>query len=254
MIRRGAFILLEGVDRSGKSTQCKQLVNYLNNCGVKAKLYGFPSTFAMLFLIHKIDRTTVIGQQINQYLQNKSEVEDHCIHLLFSANRWEARNNILKDLNDGITIICDRYFASGVAFTAAKGYDMDWCLAPDRGLPAPDVVLFLDLDAEEQQRRGGFGEERYEVSSFQKTVREKFLELIQSMNTVNWKVMDAKGTTDEVFDRLRVVVEETISTVGELPIYVLFHVCYETRIARLFQTISSCVAFGLSSLPSWCVS
>lgn len=41
-----------------------------------------------------LDRNTVIGEQINQYLQNKSEVEDHCIHLLFSANRWEARYHL----------------------------------------------------------------------------------------------------------------------------------------------------------------
>ena len=124
----------------------------------------------------------------------------------------------MKDLNDGVTIICDRYFASGVAFTAAKGYDMDWCLAPDRGLPAPDIVLFLNLDSEEQQRRGGFGEERYEVSSFQQTVREKFLELIDSMKTINWQVIDAKGTPDEVFEVLRSSVENTISAVGEKPI------------------------------------
>ena len=153
----------------------------------------------------------------------------------------------MKDLNDGVTIICDRYFASGVAFTAAKGYDMDWCLAPDRGLPAPDIVLFLNLDAEEQRRRGGFGEERYEVSSFQQTVREKFLELIDSMKTINWQVVDAKGTPDEVFEELRSSVENIISAVGEKPISVILHVCYrqtnnqKTTMRVLWVVVISCI-------------
>ena len=40
----------------------------------------------------------MIGKQINAYLQNQSEVEDHCIHLLFSANRWEAMLILLSIL------------------------------------------------------------------------------------------------------------------------------------------------------------
>ena len=47
-----------------------------------------------------VDRNTVIGEQINQYLQSKSEIEDHCIHLLFSANRWEARYYVYKKIDD----------------------------------------------------------------------------------------------------------------------------------------------------------
>ncbi|KAK8789674.1 hypothetical protein WA171_001765, partial [Blastocystis sp. BT1] len=206
MMKRGAFILLEGVDRSGKSTQCKRIVNCLKERGIKSKLYCFPN------------RSTVIGQQINQYLHSESEVEDHCIHLLFSANRWEMRNEILRDLNDGITIICDRYFASGVAFTAAKGYDLEWCLAPDRGLPAPDIVLFLDLNSEEQKRRGGFGEERYEVSSFQENVRTKFLELIHTMKTINWMIVDANQTMDTVFTQLMDHIERAIEECESKPV------------------------------------
>ena len=51
MIRRGAFVLLEGVDRSGKSTQCKRLVDYLNANGIRSKLYGFPSTMVYSMLL-----------------------------------------------------------------------------------------------------------------------------------------------------------------------------------------------------------
>ena len=61
---------------------------------------------------------------------------------------------------------------SGIAFSAAKpGLDFEWCSAPETGLPAPDVVIFLQIDAETASSRGGFGEERYEHTAFQKIVR-----------------------------------------------------------------------------------
>ena len=61
-----------------------------------------------------------------------------------------------------------RYAFSGVAFSAAKeGLTIDWCKQPDRGLPKPDLVCFLDVSPEEARKRGGFGEEKYEESGFQ---------------------------------------------------------------------------------------
>jgi len=76
---RGALIVLEGLDRSGKSSQCSRLVSYLEGEGLSAELWRFP------------DRTTNVGQMISAYLTNASQLDDHTIHLLFSANRWEKR-------------------------------------------------------------------------------------------------------------------------------------------------------------------
>ena len=45
--------------------------------------------------------------------------------------------------------------------------DLEWCRQPDRGLPRPDIVFFLDVSGEEAQKRGGYGEERYERKEFQ---------------------------------------------------------------------------------------
>lgn len=76
---RGALIVLEGLDRSGKSSQCSRLVSYLEGQGLPSELWRFP------------DRTTSVGQMISAYLTNASQLDDHTIHLLFSANRWEKR-------------------------------------------------------------------------------------------------------------------------------------------------------------------
>ena len=74
--------------------------------------------------------------------------DDAAVHLLFSANRWEAAKALKTRLGAGETLVCDRYAFSGVAFTAAKGtLDLEWCKNPDRGLPAPDAVIYLDVSS-----------------------------------------------------------------------------------------------------------
>ena len=72
---RGALIVLEGCDKAGKTTQAKRLVETLKYQNVPAFYMCFP------------DRTTTIGKLIDSYLQQTNNIEDHAIHLLFSANR-----------------------------------------------------------------------------------------------------------------------------------------------------------------------
>ena len=112
------------------------------------------------------DRSTNVGQLIDGYLRSGNDLDDRAVHLLFSANRWEAAPSLAQNIADGKTIVCDRYAYSGVAFSSAKneedrqckgGEDLsvDWCKSPDVGLPAPDTVIFLDLSQEEAAKRGG---------------------------------------------------------------------------------------------------
>ncbi|KAL5476299.1 hypothetical protein EMCRGX_G026225 [Ephydatia muelleri] len=148
MARRGAFIVFEGCDKVGKSTQCQRLVAAMTRDDFKVQSLKFP------------DRTTAIGKAIDEYLNNKVELEDHAIHLLFSANRWESIPMIKQLLLSGTSLVVDRYAFSGVAFTAAKmvsGTTMEWCKSPDVGLPAPDVVFYLTLPAEVAQTRQEYG-------------------------------------------------------------------------------------------------
>ncbi|KAG8580697.1 hypothetical protein GDO81_007394 [Engystomops pustulosus] len=106
--RRGALIVLEGADRAGKSTQARRLVEALIEQGYKAEGMRFP------------ERTTEIGRLVGSYLEKKSNIEDHTVHLLFSANRWEHVPLIKEKLRNGVTLVVDRYAFSGVAFTSAK--------------------------------------------------------------------------------------------------------------------------------------
>lgn len=126
---------------------------------------------------------------IDAYLRGTTELDDRSVHLLFSANRWEAAKALEAQLIAGTTILCDRYAFSGVAFSAAKGLPLAWCRAPDVELPTPDLTLFLDLAPEVAAARGGYGTERYEKEALQARVRALFTSM--GNETPGWVTIDA---------------------------------------------------------------
>ncbi|KAF8907804.1 thymidylate kinase-domain-containing protein [Mucidula mucida] len=213
MARRGAFIVIEGLDRSGKTSQTTHLKERLKKQGKKVELLKFP------------ERTTIIGGMINAYLQSETELDDHVIHLLFSANRWELASTLISQLNDGTTIICDRYAFSGIAFSAAKGLPLSWCRAPDVGLPRPDLVVFLDISAEAARARGGYGSERYEKEEMQEKVRRVFEALREEGDKdgemeVNWVAVNAgrdkEAVSDDMWRHVERLVDGIERPVGKL--------------------------------------
>lgn len=88
--------MIEGLDRSGKSTQAATLLERLQSSNVPVKFHKFPGMCNLhnhrefpLNTLELEDRSTPIGKMIDSYLRSESDLDDHVIHLLFSANRWE---------------------------------------------------------------------------------------------------------------------------------------------------------------------
>ncbi|KAL3674165.1 hypothetical protein V7S43_000126 [Phytophthora oleae] len=208
MTRRGIFLLFEGVDRCGKTTQTKLLHEALN-------VSSPPQPSALL---HFPDRSTAIGKSIHSYLTSSEAMDDHAIHLLFSANRWEAAKKIESLLASGQHIIMDRYSFSGVAFSAAKnGMSLDWCWAPEIGLPKPDAVIFLDVPVTQASTRAEFGQERYETTVFQEKVYKNFYDIMETV-TPKWHVVDATGTIEQVHENVLAIAKDTIEKYAESPL------------------------------------
>lgn len=197
-IKRGALIVFEGCDRAGKTTQCKKLVKRLKAKDMSVKFMNFPN------------RETQSGKIIDGYLRNTENLTDEGIHLLFSVNRWEAKNEMEKELRAGTTLIVDRYSYSGVAFSAAKGLDFNWCRIPENGLLKPDLVVYLTLSSEATARRGGFGEERYETTEIQRRVKMMFEKMIEKPL---WEVVDADKSEENLCDELEDLVTRKIDSV-----------------------------------------
>ncbi|KAM0687677.1 hypothetical protein COBT_001078 [Conglomerata obtusa] len=194
MSKTGRLIVLEGIDRSGKTSLAKRLSSALSKTHLTTTI-SFPN------------RKLITGQLIDAYLNNKIKLNPQTIHLLFSANRWEM-NDEVKTLVSEQIVLCDRYCYSGIAYSAAKGLDLDWCSQPDKGIIVPDLIIFLDVKPEEVALRVGFGNEKYENVEYLGKVYALLKGLVQ--NEKNGLVVDANRNADEVFDEILVHIQNLI--------------------------------------------
>lgn len=142
------FIVIEGIDGSGKSTQLRYLINYLEKEKKPYKYLHFPRIDAPVF-----------GDLISRFLRGDfgsvSAVNPYLVALLYAGDRHDAAPMINQWINDGNLVILDRYVYSNIAFQCAKMDDAghrkmlkDWILHLEYEyykIPRPDLNLFLDV-------------------------------------------------------------------------------------------------------------
>lgn len=87
---------------------------------------------------------------------------------------------------------------------------MDWCKAPDHGLPQPDLILFVDLATEKAMARGGYGEERYEKAEMQAKVRARFGELMKKDRDGKWVLVDGDQEPEALFESCKSIFEREL--------------------------------------------
>ena len=110
----GHLIAFEGLDQSGKQTQAELLRDRLKQEGRKARLVSFP------------DYATSIGEELARALQGEREYGPDVMQLLYVANRYERKPDLLRWLEGGLILVCDRYVASSIAYGEAQGLDGAW--------------------------------------------------------------------------------------------------------------------------------
>lgn len=145
-MEKGLFIAFEGIDGSGKSTQSKLLAEYLESKGHKVHLTCEPTTGA-------------IGKMIRSIFSGKQPADQHTIAALFVADRLEHLLNqtdgIIKLMNEGVTVISDRYYFSSYAYHSAH-VDMNWVIEINKKcaeLLRPNLNIFIDISPEESMQR-----------------------------------------------------------------------------------------------------
>ncbi|ELQ76984.1 Thymidylate kinase/adenylate kinase [Trachipleistophora hominis] len=197
MNEKRKFIVIEGIDRSGKSTLCQGLVQKLKNSAVNSNpvLINYP------------DRTTAIGKLVNLYLKKELTFNKETSHLLFSANRWEKNEEVKRLLQDHI-VICDRYFYSGIAYSIALGTDEKWAHEPDKGLVEPDILVFLDVPPYRTSTRKDFGDEIYDNLDIQEKI---YLQLKKCCTeSKNCVVVNGQKGIDEIIDEVYGLIKRVI--------------------------------------------
>ena len=157
----------------------------------------------------------------------------HHFPIIFLPNKpkltyMHFRKWIEETLQSGYTIVCDRYYYSGMVYSAAKknpSLNLHWAKSPDVGLPKPDRVIFLDLEPEEAEKRGGYGEEKYEKREMQENVRRIFLDLwfCECDEAKDMEIINAGTSIEEVGEKIWKEVNRRVGEVenGELELKIV---------------------------------
>jgi dTMP kinase len=183
---RGRIIALEGIDQSGKRTQTRLLANELKKKGARVSTISFP--------IYK----SPSGRQIQRFLQGKQEYPATALHILYSLNRWENQEQIIKLTQNSDFVIADRYYSSNLAYGVSRGLSLEWLQGLDRGLPTARLVIVLDVPVPASFARKSRGRDVHEKNrQLLVKVRLTYRTLAKKLG---WKMVDATRSVDKVHE------------------------------------------------------
>lgn len=201
------FIVIEGLDGSGKSTQINLLSEYLEKSGVRYEYLHFPRTEDGFY-----------GDLVARFLRGDlgplESVHPYLVALIFAGNRLDSAVTIRDWLEKGITVIADRYVFSNIAFQCAKLDDpdaqdelKDWILELEysyHSIPRPDINIFLDVpfhftrhklsterSGEDREYLDGKSDIHEQDLDFQKRVREIYRKVSVSESEV--RILDCRN-------------------------------------------------------------
>lgn len=208
-MRKNLFIALEGIDGSGKSTQTKLLTEQLTKQG--HKVY---STFE--------PTDNPIGKMIRNILKGNAKADHRIIAGLFVADRLDHLLNeeygIVKKLEEGFTVITDRYCFSSYAYQGTH-MNMDWVIQANSmsaEILRPDVNFFIDVSPEISMQRVHSNRdtiELFETLDNLKLVRAKYMEAFEKLRSVeNIVIIDGNRTPDEIATAIWLQVKQMLTS------------------------------------------
>jgi dTMP kinase len=196
-LREGRIIVLEGIDKAGKGTQCKLLQNDIMKAGFNCKILDFP------------DYSTPIGKEIRLFLDGRRSYSSQVQHMLLSVNRWEKKEEIEKMLQNGTIIIMDRYYQSNIVYGLSNGLDLNWLINLDKGLPKEDIVIILEIDPATSYKRVNRNRDLFEKNlEFLSNVKQNYQKLSQ---VYNWKIVNGEENVEKIHLKTSSLVKEKLN-------------------------------------------
>lgn len=196
----GKFVILEGLDGSGQSTQVELLSDFSKRKGQAVVSIKEPTL------------NSQAGQKIREVLDEKIKIEPAQLQKLFAQDRKEHLKNLIEPaLKQGKIVISDRYFFSSFAF-GALDLDLEWLIKLNNDFILPDITFFLDVKPEiclaRIKKRGE------EIKLFEK--KEKLAKVWQNYKLIlnrfeNTYIIDGEKSIEEVFEQIKKVVVDKLN-------------------------------------------
>ena len=211
-MEQGKFIVLEGIDGSGKSSQTGPLVRRLEGLGVSCRDTREPTGGP-------------VGSLIRQIFTGRVTADNRVIAALYAADRIDHLVNEVDGLcaavKQGITVVSDRYYFSSYAYHSVD-MDMEWVIqanAVSADLLRPTVTVFLDVPVEtalERIRQNRFVEEIFDQEDRLRQTRDLYFQAFERLKDVeNVAVVDGTGTREQVAQRIWAAVSPYFAQVSE---------------------------------------
>ena len=191
---KGRFIVFEGIDGAGKSTQIEKLRQKLMSEGRKVFITAEPTQ-------------SVTGGILRDALSGNYKRSASELAAMFLSDRVFHNVNesvgINQALEKGFDVISDRYYYSSFAYQGLDS-DIDWVIDMNLNCPdirRPDLCIFLDLDAEKSKSRIDSNRatvEIFEQAEILDKIRNKFFDVFARLKDENIAIIDAGGSVDEV--------------------------------------------------------
>ena len=186
----GLLIAVEGVDKSGKSTQIDELAKNFILAGKEVITIDFPAY------------DTPSGQAIRAILDElhplTTRENPYEVQALYAINRYEQQLRIESALMQNKVVICDRYLHSSVVYGTLSGLREDWFYDIQHSMVQPDLVVLLDIDYEEYLKRcSNYGElDAYEVDT--NAIQHAITKYRLMAEEHEWILINGKGDIREI--------------------------------------------------------
>jgi dTMP kinase len=197
---KGKFIVFEGLDGSGQSTQVALLEKYLKLKKMKVHVTAEPTN-------------NIVGGLIRGFLTHQWTLGNTGKQLLYCADRaHHLEAEILPALGEGNTVISSRYYFSTIAFGSLNN-DVKWLEALNEKFPQPDLTFFIKVSPKECIRRisnSRFRKEFFEKEQILKKVSEVFIKISEDKKYKNFYTINGEQSIEKVFQDIIKVVDKFI--------------------------------------------
>jgi dTMP kinase len=184
---RGPFIVLEGIDGAGTTTQLNALRAHFQRTERRAFFTHEPSDGPVGMLIRLALQGRLVGANFQLHdpedpaLLGHTRFDPAALALLFAADRADhGAMQVTPNLDAGRIVVCDRYLLSTLAYQG-QTCDFEWLLEINRPALTPDLTIFLDVPqsaAEARMRGSRWKKDLFETADQQRRIRDSYLHYI----------------------------------------------------------------------------